>query len=150
MRKARSRRQSTRLDRSSPPERAAQNTQPTGARAAPTYPMRQGAQRRFTPGGESSRVDELAQSLSDLEERDPYVGDVHARPGLGVAPLARVPVTDTEAPEPPQLDLIALRQRVGDIVEDRVDDRLGFLLGQVRDLRDFVDQVRFGHRRLPS
>src|SRR2546425_1203226 len=113
MRKARSRRQSTRLDRSSLPERAAQNTQPTGARAAPTYPMRQGAQRRFTPGGESSRVDELAQSLSDLEERDPFLGDVHARPGLGVAPLARVPVTDTEAPEPPHSRVVGVDARRG-------------------------------------
>src|SRR2546429_8159022 len=150
MRKASSRRQRTRLFLSSLAARASQTTPPTGARAAPTYPMRQGAQRRFTLGGESSRVDELAQSLSDLEERDPFLGDVHARPGLGVAALARVPVTDTEAPEPPQLDLVTLRQRVGDVVEDRVDDRLGFLLGQVRDLRDFVEQVCFGHRRLPS
>src|SRR2546430_2123319 len=113
MRKAWSRRQRTRLVRSSVPERASQNTQPTGACAAPTYPMRHGAQRRFTPGGESSRVDELAQSLSYLEERDPFLGDVHARPGLGVAALTRVPVADTEAPEPPQLDLVTLRQRVG-------------------------------------
>src|SRR2546425_3378147 len=85
--------------------------------------MRQGAQRRFTPAGTSSRVDELAQSLSYLEERHPFLGDVDARPRLGIAALARVPVTDAEAAEPPQLDLVALRQRVGDVVEDRVDDR---------------------------
>src|SRR2546425_5648128 len=98
MRKAGSRRQSTRLDRSSVPERASQNTQPTGACAAPTYPMRHGAQRRFTPGGESSRVEELAQSLSYLEERDPFLGDVQARPGLGGAALSRGPVAATEDP----------------------------------------------------
>src|SRR5439155_1315829 len=150
MRKARSRRQSTRLDRSSLPERAAQNTQPTGARAAPTYPMRQGAQRRFTPGGGSSRVDELAQSLSDLEERDPFLGDVHARPGLGVAPLARVPITDTETPEPPQLDLITLQQHINDIIENHINDHLNFLLNQIHDLQNFIDQIRFNHRQLPS
>src|SRR5205809_6262514 len=120
MRKAWSRRQRTRLVRSSVPERASQNTQPMGARAAPTYPMRYGAQRRFTPGGERSRVDELAQSLSYLEERDPFLGNVHARPGLGVAAVKRIPEVDPEAPQTPQLYLFDLRQRVGAVVEDRV------------------------------
>src|SRR5215510_12586683 len=112
--------------------------------------MRQGAQRRLTPLGRTSAVDELAQSLSYLEERDPLLGDVDARSGLGIAALSRVAVTDPEAPEASKLDLVALRQRVGDVVEDRVDDRFRLFLGQARDLRDLVDQVGFRHRLLPS
>src|SRR6266852_4096501 len=112
--------------------------------------MRQGAQRRFTPPRGASAVDELAQSLSYLEERYSLLRNVDARPGLGIAALARVPVTDPEAPEAPKLDLVALRQRVGDVVEDRVDDRFRLFLGEARDLRNLVDQVGFGHRLLPS
>src|SRR5260370_1198396 len=112
--------------------------------------MRQAAQRRFTPPEAGSPVDELSQPLAHLEERHPLLGDVHARPGLGVPPLARVAVTDPETAEAPELDLVALRQRVGDVVEDRVDDRLRLFLRQARDLRDLVDQVGFGHRRLRS
>src|SRR5438093_2136671 len=115
--------------------------------------MRQGAQRRFTrpgdPGG-ASAVDELSQSLAYLEERHTFLRNVHARPGFGIAALPRVPVTDPEAPKTPELDLVALRQCVGNIVEDRVDDRFRLLLGQARDLRNLVDQVGFGYRLLPS
>src|SRR4029450_13944537 len=112
--------------------------------------MRQGAQRRFTPPEGASAVDELAQSLSYFEERDPFLGNVDARSGLWIAALSRVPVSDPEAPEAPELDLVALRERVGDVVEDRVADCLGLLLRQARDLRNLVDQVGFRHRLLPS
>src|SRR5262245_34513709 len=112
--------------------------------------MRQGAQMRFTPPRWASAVDELAQSLSYLEERHPLLGNVDARPGLGIAALSRVAVADPEAAEASKLDLVALRQRVGDVVEDRVDDRFRLLLGQARDLRNLVDQVGFRHRLLPS
>src|SRR6266403_632617 len=112
--------------------------------------MRQGAQRRFTPPEGASAVDELAQSLSYLEERDPLLGHVDARSGLGIAPLSRVSMTDPEAAEAPELDLVALRQRVGDVVEDRVDDCFRLFLRQARDLGNLVDQVGFRHRLLPS
>src|SRR2546428_2696646 len=98
--------------------------------------MRQGAQRRFTlpPGPRrlvgASAGDELSQSLAHFEERHPLLRNVHARAGLRIPPLPRIPVTDPEAPEAPKLDLVALRQGVGDAVEDRVDDRLRLLLGQ--------------------
>src|SRR5206468_10955727 len=129
---------------------ASQNTHPPEVLAAVMYGMRQGAQRRFTPPGGASTVDELAQPLSYLEEGHPLLRDVHARSRLGIAALSRVPVTDPEAPEASKLDLVALRQRVGDVVEDRVDDRFRLFLGQAGDLRDFVDQVGFRHRLLPS
>src|SRR5512145_416884 len=103
--------------------------------------MRHGAQRRLTPPGGTSAVDEFSQSLAYLEEGHALLRDIHARPGLRVAPLPRIPVTDPEASEASKLDLVPLRQRIGDVVEDGVDDRLGLLLGQARDLRNFVDQV---------
>src|SRR5213593_3126018 len=112
--------------------------------------MRQGAQRRFTPPCGASAVDELAQSLSHLEERHSLLRDVYARPGLRIPALPGVPVTDPEAPKAPKLDLVALRQRIGDVVEDRVDDCFGLFLGKARDLRNLVYQVGFGHRLLPS
>src|SRR5262249_20454298 len=112
--------------------------------------MRQGAQRRFTPPGAASAVDELAQSLSYLEERHPLLRDVDTRPGFGIAALARVAVADPEAAEASKLDLVALRQRIRNVVEDRVDDCFRLLLGQARDLRNLVDQVGFRHRLLPS
>src|SRR5437660_9938052 len=102
--------------------------------------MRQDAQRRFTPPGGASAVDELAQSLSYLEERDPLLGHIYARSGLGIAPLSRVPMSDPEAPEAPELDLVALRQRVVDVVEDRVDDCFRLFRRWSREVANLVDQ----------
>src|SRR6266850_8472113 len=112
--------------------------------------MRHGAQRRFTPPGWASAVDEFSESLSYLEERHALLRDVHARPGLGIAALPGIAVTDPEASEASQLDLVSLRQGVGNVVEDGVDDRFRLFLGQARDLGNFVDEVGFGHRLLPS
>src|SRR5678815_1790979 len=139
---------------SSEPVRAVQKTQPggleLGGEVAPTYAIRQGAQRRFTPAGHPSRVHELSQALAHLEERHTLLGYVDARSRLGIPPLARVAVADTEAAEAAQLDLVALGERVGDVVEDRVDDRLRLLLGEVGELGDLVDQIGFRHRPLRS
>src|SRR5262245_43645913 len=140
MRNACSLRCRRRLARSSEPSRALQTTQPTaGASEAVIQALRDGAHRRFTRRRRPSRVDELAQALADLEERDPLLGDVDGAAGLGVAAFAGIAMTDTEAAEAPQLDLVPFGESVGDVVEDRVDDRLRLLLRQVRYLRDFVD-----------
>src|SRR5262249_43795101 len=150
MRNARSRRARTRLLRSSEPESAAQNAHRLGVVAAPTYLMRHGAQRRFTRSGSGSAVDEFSEPLSYLEERHAFLRDVHARPGLGVAPLPGVAVTDSEAAEASELDLVPLRQGVGDVVDDRVDDRFRLSLGRARDIGKFVDEVGRRHHLLPS
>src|SRR4029453_12947154 len=148
MRNARSLRCRRRLARSSWPSRALQKTQPiSGAFEAVIQVMRHGAHRRFTRRGRPSRVDELAQALADLEERNTLLGNIDRAAGLGVAALAGVAMTDAEAAEPPQLDLVPLGESVSNVVEDRVDDSLGLLLRQVRQLRDFVDQLGFRHRR---
>src|SRR5438874_1852478 len=122
--------------------------QPDGALAAPIQAMRHGAQRRFTPPAKPSSVHELAQALADLEERNALLRNVHAGAGLGIPALARVAMTDPEAAESPQLHLVALRERIGDVVEDRVDDGLRLLLREIGELGDLVDQIRFRHHRL--
>src|SRR5207244_5936616 len=101
------------------PSRALQKTQPAAGCAPRIQAIRQGAHRRFkTPGG-PSRVDELSQALANLEEGNALLRNVHGAAGLRIATLARIPVADAEAAEPPQLHLVALRERVGDVVEDR-------------------------------
>src|SRR5687767_7403225 len=118
MRKACVPRCTMREARSSASASALQKTQPEAFRAPPMYAMRHGAHNRFTPGGDSSGVDELAQPLADLEEGHALLGHVHAGAGLGVTALARVAVADAEAAEAAELDLVALGERVGDVVED--------------------------------
>src|ERR1700682_442513 len=116
-----------------------------------TYAIRHGAQSRSTRlRGDLLSVDQLAESLPHLEERHPLFGNADAVPGLGVAALSRVAVADSEAAEPAQLHLISLGESVGDVVEDGVDDQLRLLLGQARQLGNFLDQIRFGHEPAPS
>src|SRR5215467_7205669 len=62
--------------------------------------MRQGAQRRFTPPGVASAVDELAQSLSYLEEPHPLRSDVHARSVLGLRPFRELRWRIRKLPKP--------------------------------------------------
>src|SRR5919109_394907 len=150
MSKACSLRSSTSSWRSSRWSRALQKTQPAGAFAARIQAMRHGAHRRLTSARDPSRVDELAQALADLEEGNALLGNVHGAAGLGVAALAGVAVTDAEAAEAPQLHLVPLGEGVGDVVEHRVDDGLRLLLGEVGDLGDLVDQLRFRHLPPPS
>src|SRR5688572_7481464 len=149
MRKASASRWSTRVARSSPADSAWQKMQPGAGSAAPTYAIRHGAQRRFKPAATASRVDQFPQSLADLEERDPLLRHVDRAPRLGVAPLAGVAMPDPEAAEATKLDLVTFRERVGDVVEDRVDDGLGLLLRQIGEPRHFVDQIGFRHRPTP-
>jgi hypothetical protein len=90
-------------------------------------------------------VDEFLEFLAGLEVRHLLRRDVHLVARLRVAPLARLAAAQPEAPEPAQLDLLAAVQRVDDALEDRVDDDLGVLLGEVRDARHFLDEFRLRH-----
>src|SRR5437899_5154663 len=103
--------------------------------------MRHGAQRRFTPPGRASRVDEFAEALAHLEERYALLGHFHSAAGLRVTSFARVAVADPKAAEATKLDFVALGEGVGDVVEDRVDDGLGLFLRQIREFGDLVDQL---------
>src|SRR5437762_1066285 len=67
--------------------------------------MRHGAQRRFTPPGQASRVDEFAEALADLEEGHPLLGYVDGAAGFRITSLARIPVADTEAAEATKIEM---------------------------------------------
>src|SRR5438034_10099360 len=83
-----------------------------------------------------------------LEEGHPLLGYVDGAAGFRITSLARIPVADTEAAEATKLDFVALGQRVGDVVEDRVDDGLSLFFRQVGELGDLVDQLGFCHLAL--
>src|SRR5437667_6834322 len=100
--------------------------------------MRHGAQRRFTPPGQASRVDEFAEALADLEEGHPLLGYVDGAAGFRITSLARIPVADTEAAEDTKIDFVALGQSVGDVVEDRVVDGCSLFFRRVDELGDIV------------
>ena len=57
-------------------------------------------------------VDQFLQFLAGLEVGHLLRRHVHLVAGLRVAPLARLPLAQPEAAEPPQLDLLAALQRV--------------------------------------
>src|SRR3569832_2924991 len=69
----------------------------------------------------ASAVDQLFELFSRLEERDFLRRHVDEGAGLRVAPLAHPPLPETEAAEPADLNLVSLRQRLFDAVEDGVD-----------------------------
>src|SRR6516164_5305020 len=61
-------------------------------------------------------VQALAQVLARLKEGNEFLGHRHGRPGAGVATDARGAVFDGEGAKAPQLDPIAARQRLDDLV----------------------------------
>src|SRR5262249_35790428 len=64
-----------------------------------------------------------------------------------VAPFARRTALHREGPEATQLHAIAVRQGIGDLVEDGVDDVFHVALVQVRILRrDPLNELGFDHR----
>src|SRR5579875_1239982 len=74
-------------------------------------------------------------------------GDAHAGAGARVAPDPGVAMLDREGAEPAQLDAIAARQRLGDLVEDRGDDDLDIPLVGMRIGRGKpLDEFGLGHR----
>jgi len=54
-------------------------------------------------------------------------------------------VTDPKAPKAPQLNLIAFDQGIADVIEDGIYDGFGLFLGEIQDLRHFVDNVSLCH-----
>src|SRR6266571_4444684 len=90
------------------------------------------------------------QPLPDLEEGHALLGDADAVARLGVAAFSGIAVPDAKAPEPPQFNLVPFGERIGDVVEDGVDDQLRLLLRQARQFGDFFDEIRFGHEPAPS
>src|SRR5579883_2969986 len=99
---------------------------------------------RLSPG----LVHPLLELLADLEERQPLGLHLDRVASARVAPLVRLVVSDLEAAEAPDLDALALLQRLLHRVEDAVDDQLRLALGQVQLVGDHLDQIRLGHTTL--
>ena len=60
-------------------------------------------------------------------------------------------VLHREGAEAAKLDTVAARQRIGDLVEDGVDDVLDVALVEVGvGFCDFLDEFGFDHRSAPS
>src|SRR5436309_7281711 len=103
--------------------------------SAVTYELLHGENRIST--GPSGRrrlvvvVDQLLELLARLEVGDLLGGYVHARTGLRVAALPRPALSDAEAAEPAQLDLLVPVKSLDHRLEDRIDDHLGVLLRQL-------------------
>src|SRR6187455_2990941 len=90
-------------------------------------------------------VEERLQLLTHLEVRDLLGRDVDLLPGLGIAPLARCTVPETERAEASDLDLLAVLQRRDDAAQRGLDDDAGLDLSDVEALGHDPDQVRFRH-----
>src|SRR5208337_4031055 len=93
-------------------------------------------------------VDEVLQFLAWLEERNLLRRHFHLLAGLRVAAYAASPLPCPEASESPDLDLVALLQRVDDAFKNRLDDGLRLLAWKFRHPQHFLDQVGLRQRRL--
>src|SRR4051812_26324075 len=105
-----------------------------GRGAAPSAPPEEGG----AAAGSALVVEQLPQLLAGLEVGDALRGDADLLAGLRVAAGPRPAAADPEAAEAPQLDLLPLLERVDDAVEDRVDDDLRVLLGELRGAGDLL------------
>src|SRR4029453_56288 len=128
---------------------------PASVFSAPMYAMRHGAQRTCirtsvdglgVVGRPRLAVDAQAELLATLEERDALREHGDERPGLRVAPLACLALLHDEAAEAADLDPLATDQRLGQAVEDLVDDQLGIAPGEPREeLHHLVDEIALRH-----
>ena len=80
-------------------------------------------------------VEPLAQVLAGLEERHELLGHRDRGAGARVAADAGRAVLDGEGAEAPELDAVAARQRIDDLVEDDVDDALDVAVIEMLDWR---------------
>ena len=83
-------------------------------------------------------------SFYDLEL--PLGGDLDRSTGLGVAAHTRVALADAKASEAAELDGLGALQRLRELVQYRVYDRLALLLGELRRPGHYVNKVRLIHQ----
>src|SRR5690606_28409794 len=96
--------------------------------------------------GPDAFVDPLAQVLARLEVRHVLAGQRHGLAGLGIAPLPGRAEVQREAAETPDLDALALRQRIAHDLQDLLQRQLDVARRQVLLLgRDDLDQFRLRH-----
>jgi CubicO group peptidase (beta-lactamase class C family) len=96
-------------------------------------------------GRRGGHVDQILQFLAGLEERDLLGRHFHALTGLRVAADARLALAGAEAAKAANLDLVAGAQGAHHAVKDRFHDHFAVFPRKLRQTRDFVDQICFGH-----
>src|SRR5262245_3744560 len=107
------------------PRRASSSARPPATKREPLGSFRRSIAGPIPAGLLGAPVDQLPELLAGLEVRDLLGGDHHPRPGLRVPPRPAVAAPDAEAPEAPELDLVALLEGVDDRGEDGFHDDLG-------------------------
>src|SRR5262249_34531632 len=90
-------------------------------------------------------VDDVLEFLAGLEVRDLLGRHFHASASLGVAAHAGFPLPRAETAKAADLDLVAGAQGTHDAVKNRFDDDFAVFARQLRQARDFFDEVGFGH-----
>src|SRR5881409_2415219 len=99
------------------------------------------------------RIDRLAQGLARLKVRHQLLGDHHLLAAARVAPDARRPAVDREAPEATDLDAVPARERVRHRIENGLHRELSVAVGELAEslgqLRHEI-RPRHGRRRITS
>src|SRR5262245_51745090 len=85
--------------------------------------------------------DRLLQCLARREARHTAFGDIDRSARLRIAGLARFPVRRLEGAESDERHGVALLQRSGDALDERIDGARGRGLRKARVLRDLRDDV---------
>src|SRR5918995_4727627 len=80
------------------------------------------AAKRYGPDRSFLGVEPLAQFLAGLEEGHPLLLDLDRIAGARVAAGAGRPVLDRERAETAQFDAVAVRKRIGDLIEYGADN----------------------------
>ena len=80
-------------------------------------------------------------SLPVLNTRDGLLRHRHGLPGARIAAGPRAPPLDGERTEAAQLHPVAAPQRLGDLVEDRIDDILDIALIEMRIRSAIAERV---------
>src|SRR5690606_12723517 len=95
-------------------------------------------------------VQPFTQFLAGLEERHPLLLDLNGFPSARVASHPRRSVLYRKRAESTQLDAVACRQRLGDLVKDRVDDVFDVAQKKMRiAIGDALHQLGLDHRVAP-
>src|ERR1700686_2251003 len=92
-----------------------------------------------------SLLDGLLEPLAGAEPWDPALGDLDGRPGPGIARRPGLAVRDLERAETDERYRVALLQRSGDAVDQRVDRRRRRGLGHAGVLGDLGHDFLFVH-----
>src|ERR1700751_661544 len=100
----------------------------------------------LTRAGVLARIYQVAQFFAGLEVGNTFGRNLNLGSRLWIASYARLALTDPEASESPNLDLVSRLERADHRVEDGVDNHLAVAPGKIANLRDFLNQFCFCHR----